>query len=208
MQARQAMVLITYTPGPAGRTPEYEHWLRAEDNPFFNTIAGIGEYSNWKIVAPQEAGLPWTHFDFLVLDTPEDLQRVWFSPRLDEFRRNWIARWGYGAGTRTPPVVNAYGHLFEGKGEPLRARERYVELVLDPSDANADGPWRLTASVRKHYAIGPAQPADAWRQPIDRFNPLGHTGLAVQWHKSAPEARTWTPTRLLAECIAAPSLER
>jgi hypothetical protein len=206
---RQAMVLITYTPGPAGRTPQYEQWLRTEDNPFFNTIAGIGEYSNWKIIAPRDDALHWTYFDFLVLASPDDLQRVWFSARLDEFRRNWIARWGYGAGTRTPPVVNAYGHLFEGEGEPLRARERFVELVLDAGDpAQTRSNWRLTASVRKHYAIGPAQPPEAWRLPADQFNALGHSRLRVQLHAVPPEQRTWSRTRLLAECIAAPSLGR
>lgn len=208
MQTRQAMVLITYTPGPAGRTPEYEQWLRAEDNPFFNTIEGIGEYSNWKIVAPRDDALPWTYFDFLVLASPDDLHRVWFSPLLDEFRRNWIARWGYGAGTRTPPIVNAYGHLFACEGGPLRASERFVELVLDPAEAQAGHVWQLNASVRKHYAIGPAQPPEAWRQPADRFNALGHSRLAVRLLPDRPEQGVWSPTRLLAECIAAPSLGR
>lgn len=208
VQATQAMVLITYTPGPAGRTPQYEQWLRDEDNPFFNTIEGIGEYSNWKIIAPAGIELPWTHFDFLVLATPADLEPVWFSGRLDEFRRNWIARWGYGAGTRTPPTVNAYAHLFETEGEPLRARERFVELALDPDEADEGSRWRMVASVRKHYAIGPAQPPQAWCQPADRFNALGRNRLAIRLHQRNPRVGIWSPTRLLAECIAAPMLAR
>lgn len=46
-----AMVLITYTPGPAARPEVYEPWLRGEDNPTFNRVPGIGEYSNWKLRA-------------------------------------------------------------------------------------------------------------------------------------------------------------
>lgn len=207
MQARQAMVLITYTPGPAGRTPQYEQWLRAEDNPFFNTIAGVGEYSNWKIVAPAGVELPWTHFDFLVLAAPTDLERVWFSAQLDEFRRNWIARWGYGAGTRTPPTVNAYGHYCEAYGAPLRARTRYVELALDAPDQPDDSQtWQPVASVRKHYAIGPAEPADRWCQPLAAFNALGHARLSVRLHSHKPAQVEWHCTRLLAECVAAPLL--
>jgi len=44
-----AMVLITYTPGPAATPAAYEPWLRTEDNPTFNSVTGIGEYSNWKV---------------------------------------------------------------------------------------------------------------------------------------------------------------
>lgn len=114
-----AMVLITYTPGPAARPEVYEPWLRGEDNPTFNRVPGIGEYSNWKLRAPEDLG--WTHFDFLGLARPDDLERVWFSAELDRFRAGWVERWGYG--NAGPAPVSAYATLFVRDGGPIRARQ-------------------------------------------------------------------------------------
>ena len=188
-----AMVLITYTPGPAARPEAYEPWLREEDNPTFNRVAGVGEYSNWKLADASALGC--THFDFLGLASPDDLERVWFSEELDRFRARWVERWGYGG--RGPSPLSAYATLFSGAA-PIRARERFVEIDLDPGPQAPGERWTAAEALRKHWAAGHAPAGEAWRKPIAEFNPLGRAALALCFHKDRP-ARG-----VVAECIAAP----
>lgn len=193
---KSAMILITYTPGPAARPEVYEPWLRGEDNPTFNRVAGIGEYSNWTLRSPGSFGC--THFDFLGLARPDDLERVWFSEELDRFRAHWVERWGYGSAGPSP--VSAYATLFIRDGDPIRARARFVQIDLDPADRSTGEWWKAVAAVRKHWAIGRAASGQPWRIPIAEFNPLGCTSIALTFHSRAPERG------VVAECIAAPSL--
>lgn len=196
---QSALILITYTPGPAAEPAKYEPWLRREDNPTFNSVAGIGEYSNWKVFSPRNLG--WTHFDFLGLATPGDLERVWFSPELDRFRSKWVSLWGYGAGGTN--IANGYATLFLRAGEPIRARARFVEIGFDESSGER---WQAVEVLRKHWALGPAAAGEPWRRPIAEFNPLGCSSIALQFHATAPQRSNGRERRLLAECIAAPSL--
>ena len=186
-----AMVLITYTPGPAAKPQDYEPWLRSEDNPLFNSIGGIDQYSNWKVLSPADLG--WTHFDFLGLRTAQDLERVWFSPELDRFRKKWVERWGYVGAVPSPK--SGYATLFMREGAPVRAEQRYVELDF----GSAKG-WTAVASLRKHWALGPAPAGEPWRRPIAEFNPLGVSSLALTFHAQRPRSTN----HVLAECIAAP----
>lgn len=206
--ADQAMVFITYTPGPAAQPDLYESWLRSEDNPTFNAVPGIDEYSNWKIIEPRGISLPWTHFDFLGLSTPEQLESVWFHATLEQFRAKWVALWGYGS--TGPSAVNAHGHYCVHRGRTIRARARWVEIALDDDARAADVAkserWDIHGTVRKHYALGPAAPGAAWFRPIEAFNPLGCSQLTLTFHDQRPAASAWTSRRVLAECIAAPSL--
>ena len=188
-----ALILITYTPGPAAQPEKYEPWLRREDNPTFNAVAGVGEYSNWKVLSPQ--GLGWTHFDFLGLAAPADLERVWFSPQLDRFRSKWVALWGYGA-------ASGYATLFLRTGEPIRARARFVEIEFDSPESGVER-WEAASALRKHWALGPAPAGEPWRRPIAEFNPLGCASIAVKF--GVPQRGDWSERRVLAECIAAPS---
>lgn len=192
------MVLITYTPGPAVHTREYEPWLRSEDNPTFNRIPGIAEYSNWKIHSPK--AFPCTHFDFLCLRRPEDLERVWFSAELDRFRAKWVEKWGYGSAG--PSVVSAYATFFVRTGSPLRARKRFLQIELDPQQNSAGERWRAVEALRKHWAIGRAPHGQKWRIPISQFNPLGCGAIALRFHSERPEEG------VIAECIAAPTLQK
>ena len=189
---QSALILITYTPGPAAIPAEYEPWLRRVDNPTFNSVAGIGEYSNWKVVSSPAPG--WTHFDFLALESPDDLERVWFSPELDRFRQKWVERWGYGAAG--PSAASGYATLFERDGEPVRARNRFVEIGFDESDGER---WQAVEVLRKHWALGPAPAGESWRKPIAELNPLGCASMTLKFGRSRSERR------ILAQCIAAPS---
>ncbi len=204
----QAMVFITYTPGPAARPDLYESWLQSEDNPTFNAVPGIGEYSNWKVVEPRTTKLPWSHFDFLGLSTPEQLEAVWFDPVLERFRAKWVALWGYGS--TGPSLVNGHGHLCEHVGEPIRARARWVEIAFDEDGgAGVVQPgerWDVRGTVRKHYALGPAPAGESWFRPVEAFNPLGYKQLTLIFHDRRPASSSWSSDRVLAACIAAPSV--
>lgn len=197
---KQAMILITYTPGPAARPELYEPWLRSEDNPTFNRVRGIGEYSNWKLAVP--GGWSFSHFDFLGLENPADLERVWFSPELDGFRARWVERWGYGSAGPSP--VSAYATLFTGDGEPIRARERYVEIEFDPAADAAGERWIAVEALRKHWAAGPAPAGESWRKPIAEFNPLGCRAIALTFRTQTPDPAGRSARGILAELIAAP----
>lgn len=194
------MVLITYKPGPAAAAAVYEPWLRREDNPTFNAVDGIGEYSNWKVLAP--GTLQWTHFDFLGLATPGDLERVWFSPDLDRFRKQWVERWGYGGAGAGP--LSAYATLCMREGDPIRARKRFVEIELDARPHASAERWQVVESLRKHWAVGPAPSGEPWRKPAAEFNPLGCFALSMAFHAHPPARADWSARRILAECIAAP----
>lgn len=197
---QSALILITYTPGPAAVPAKYEPWLRREDNPTFNSVAGIGEYSNWKVISPQVLG--WTHFDFLALAAPSDLERVWFSDELDRFRKKWVALWGYGAAG--PNKASGHATLLLRSGEPIRARSRFVEIEFDPLEPGGER-WQAVAALRKHWALGPALDSEPWRRPIAEFSPLGCSSIAVTFHAQPPKRSDWSARRALAECIAAPS---
>lgn len=201
-----AMVLLTYTPGPAARTGAYEEWLRREDNPTFNRIPGIDDYSNWKVVAPDPVALPWSHFDFLGIAGPESVEQVWFNPELDRFRKGWVAKWGYGATGGPPTEVNGNGHLCLSAGPRIRAQSRYVVIdLLDSPPSGEPAIWRVAAAMRKHYAIGAPPEGIPWRRDVRDYNPLGWSALRVTPAAAEP-AGPWSATRLLAECIAAPWL--
>src|SRR5262245_57489513 len=198
-----AMVLLTYVPGPAATPALYESWLRSEDNPTFNAIPGIADYSNWKVAAPSVAALPWTHFDLMLLTDPSQVEPVWFNADLDRFRKGWVARWGYGPSGPSP--VNANGHLCVADERPRAARRRWavLELLDSPDDATGER-WVVSAALRKHYALGPAPEGASWRRPAAEFNPLGCAALGLAFSDAPPAAGTWSARRLLAECIAAP----
>lgn len=192
---KSAMVLITYTPGPTARPEAYEPWLRGEDNPTFNRIPGIAEYSNWKVHSPGK--LPCTYFDFLCLGRLQDLERVWFSPELDGFRAKWVEKWGYGSAG--PSVMSAYATLFVRNGPPFRATERFLQMDLDPAEGSTGERWQALEALRKHWAIGRAPYGQKWRIPISQFNPLGCSAIALT-------VQSWLPrSGVVAECIAAPS---
>ncbi len=205
MSTGSAMVLLTYTPGPAATPALYEPWLRSEDNPTFNAIPGVADYSNWKIVAPSDGSLPWTHFDLMQLTDPAQVEPVWFNADLDRFRKGWVARWGYGRSGPSP--VNGHGHLCVTEG-PRAARRRWAVLELLDGTATGAGSerWTVVAALRKHYALGLAPAGESWRRPAAGFNPLGCAALGLAFHDSRPAGGDWAPKRLLAECIAAPWL--
>lgn len=176
------LILNPYTPGPAAVAERYEPWLRAEDNPTFNAQPGVGEYSNWKVIASPQS---WTHFDLFAMADEADVERVWFSPVLERFRSRWVSLWGYGA-----VPGSGYATLYGGDGE-FRAKKRFAELEFDAPGAQ----WKATSFLRKHWALGPALEGESWRKPV--------TGtMKLKLHDAAPS----NSGACVAEYIAAPGL--
>lgn len=167
-----AMLFLTYRRlesfGPGG----YEDWLAAEDNPFFNAIGGILQYQNWA-VETVEAGAPaFDYVDLLYLDGPDALERVWFDPDLTEFRRGWVARWGYG---EAPAAVNRFGWLLTA-ARPHRpiAADRMGVAIGVPGSGAAGEAWAVAERLPKHYARPEGDPPpDPWREPVGPAPDLG-----------------------------------
>lgn len=200
------MAWLTYS---AERSDGYEDWLRAVDNPFFNSRPGIAHYSNWKIVAQRGTSPPFTHFDFLGLTGPDAVERVWFDGPLDDFRAGWVKKWGYAGGV--PAAENQFAYLANRSGGARGAASRFVIVVgtaaVPTPTAEFEG-WTLTSLLRKHWAVGRAPAGAPWRLDLGKPLPFGIRGLLVKKH---PDANQWDldlPAgrfALCAECIAAPN---
>ncbi len=199
IEAKFGFVLITYKPGPAAAADVYEPWLRNVDNPMFNSIPGIDEYSNWRVLAPEN--LDFTHFDLLGLESPLDLERVWFNETLDEFRKNWVARWGYNAASLP---VNSFALLCLSDHGRVRAKQTFLQMRFDPEESNSCERWQVTESLRKHWAVGRASTGEKWRRPISEFSPLACSVLGLSFQHDQPANRDWSSRSILARRIAAP----
>lgn len=198
-----AMVFLTYTLPADAFARGYGEWLVAVDNPFFNAIPGVGRYENWRIDAGTAPG--WTYFDFLALATPGDLERVWFNRDLDDFRKGWIAKWGYGA--TKPAPVNTFGYLMEREGV-AQPRTKYAALrgYADRPAASAGAElWRVTHAVRKHYAIGPAPSGQSWQTEIAVHPGPGFRWLSIDYRDEPGAPPSDGSPALLASLIAGPS---
>ena len=207
LAACAAVVFIVYTPGEGAEARGYEPWLRQIDNPFFNAIPGVHHYANWKIVEVLSGAAPsWTHFDFQGLTAPEVLHDVWFNRDLDAFRSEWIRLWGYGAGA--PPPVQRNAYLMQPDRPPIGAPQPLARLTGGrgaPPPA-ADLVWRVTDTLRKHFATGAA--GAAWRVPAAEDNPLGLDWLALRYGAGPPagepDGGAAASLDVLVRCIAAP----
>ncbi len=206
------MAFIPYTPGPL-RAADYESWLRAVDNPFFNSRPGIADYSNWKVVDATHP-LGFTHFDFLGLDSPAALEPVWFDAPLDEFRREWVRLWGYASQGGAPAPVNQHAYRFDRRGAAVLAPSLHLVVMgtagAMPPAAGCEN-WALQNLLRKHWAIGRAPEGEHWQLPPGPFNPLGAGALqiracadAVHWRDGLP-VLSGADFAFCAEWLASPT---
>lgn len=153
-------IFLTYSHRPHFDEKNYETFLLEHDNPFFNGIAGIARYENWKLVPPFPAGLGFDYFDLIYLDGTRTLEDVWFDPELTAFRRNWVQLWGYSS--NPPPVVNGQGYVLEGSAiPPLDATGRVVLGFLPAGERRTDE-WRIKAAMPKHYAFPVGEAPQPW----------------------------------------------
>lgn len=181
-----SVVFIVYTTAADARNRGYEKWLVEVDNPFFNSIPGVHHYANWKIGGVfTGAPLPFTHFDFQGLAAPKDLERVWFNPDLDQFRREWIRLWGYGAGGSNPMLANAYlMEVVHRSGRPP-GRLALIRGGCGTALTAGDVAWQVTHVIPKHFAGDGTKVAVAdtepWPVPVIEGNPLGLDWLTLEY---------------------------
>ena len=212
MAAFDTMVLLTYTLPPDALARGYARWLRAVDNPFFNAVPGMGLYENWRNVECRPDRQAFAHFDFLHPASEADLERVWFAPDLDAFRRGWVRKWGYGAAGAAPAVAaNSRGWLARRDGDPAPRRGAWCVIAGDAPDAAGGERWRILAGLRKHYAIGAAPAGESWRAEIAPGEGPGFTRFAVHFAADEGEARALadrldTRPLILATAMASPLL--
>ncbi len=144
-----AMILLSYSLRAGTDTAEYEAWLRSDDNPFFNGVPGIARYTNWKIIKTGSP-MPFTHFDFMGLDSVAAATDVWRRQDVKDFTAKWRRLWGQGP--EAPDLsVNAHVYLFENEAGVGMARATNVVVTTanDPVvDAPAEERWRLVRPVR------------------------------------------------------------
>lgn len=93
MSGSDTMLLLTYTPRSDADARDYDGWLREVDNPFFNNVPGIVEYTNWKVTADKVGRVPFSHFDTMLIDGPEAVETVWADPDVLAFADGWRETW-------------------------------------------------------------------------------------------------------------------
>ena len=171
------VILIVYTTSDDAAACGYEPWLIEVDNPFFNAIPGVLAYQNWKVEGAHT--LPYSYFDLQGLETEADLERVWFNPTLDNFRKNWIKLWGYGRAPPQPIHLHAYGlrPVFASNRPPQSTAS--ISAGTGPLPTDADLVWRVDEVIRKHFAT--TEQGTRWRWPARENNPFGRTWFAVRY---------------------------
>lgn len=97
----ELMFVLTYTPRADADAHGYEDWLRAVDNPFFNSQPGIVRYENWKVHANKNGVAAFTYLDLMYIEDEAAIEKVWTNPALLDFAQQWTEKWG-----RVPQAVD------------------------------------------------------------------------------------------------------
>lgn len=196
------VIFIAYTVPDDAEDRGYSRWLRDVDMPFFNAIPGTGHYANWRITQRLKgAPTAWDYFDFQGLQSEDDLERVWFNPDLDAFRKNWIALWGYGAGEAPAVMRNAYLMRRIGPAEPRLDRTLTLSAGSGTVPEHAGhARWQVEGVLHKHF--GGAGGGD-WLTPATAANPLGLDWISISYG-AEENAQTEADLVCSARLIAAP----
>ena len=205
LESCPSVIFITYTPGPGEQERGYEKWLREVDNPFFNSIPGIRHYANWQIERVLTAPpLGYAYIDFLGLEAASDLERVWFNPDLDRFRKEWVRLWGYEGAT--PGPLFAYAFLMRPVQSSGQHGTRFARISggTGPVRAGFDLAWQVDEIVHKHFTGKSEGP---WRQSAAAFNPLGLEWIGLSYGESAdawPDQAGTERVSYVARLLASP----
>lgn len=90
----ELMFMLLYTPRADSEAQGYDDWLRAVDNPFFNSVPGVVRYENWKVHANKNGVASFTYFDLMYVDGEAGAAKVWGNADVVEFAAAWSERWG------------------------------------------------------------------------------------------------------------------
>ena len=144
-----AMIYLSYTLRPGVDTIEYGTWLREVDNPFFNGVPGIARYTNWEITESATA-VPFTHFDFMGVESVEAATDVWQRQDVKDFTAEWRRLWGMSP-EATDLSVNAHVYLFENIAQGGMPRSHHVTVttaVAPILTATPNENWQLIRALR------------------------------------------------------------
>ena len=144
-----AMIYLSYTLRPGVDTIEYGDWLREVDNPFFNGVPGIARYTNWEITEAATP-VPFTHFDFMGVESVEAATDVWQRQDVKDFTAEWRRLWGVGPGA-TDLSVNAHVYLFENIAQGGMQRCNHVTVTTAAAPILTAPPnenWQLIRPLR------------------------------------------------------------
>lgn len=174
------VIFIAYTVPEDAEARGYSQWLRDVDMPFFNAIPGTGHYANWRVGETLAGPVqPWDYFDFQGVESEADLERVWFSPDLDEFRKGWLKLWGYGR-AEAPPVLR-HAYLMRRVGDTSPRLDTGLTLSAG-TGAMKGAPghvrWQVEGVLHKHFGGASDKP---WLTPVAEGNPLGFDWLSVTY---------------------------
>jgi hypothetical protein len=137
------MVLLPYTPRADANARGYEDWLRAVDNPFFNSVKGIAHYINWRVDRVLWGTVGFTHFDYMRLD-PEHADAVWTNPAVIEFAAGWVRSWGVEPDAADASVNYHSYRLRRVAGRaPGFARTTVLGIGADPKGLAGDELWAV-----------------------------------------------------------------
>ncbi|WP_158971326.1 hypothetical protein [Chachezhania sediminis] len=177
------VIFIAYTVPQDAEPRGYSQWLRDVDMPFFNAIPGTGHYANWRVGETLAGDVqPWDYFDFQGVKSEDDLERVWFSPELDEFRKGWLKLWGYGGtgGAEAPPVLR-HAYLMRRVGDATPKLDTTLTLSAGTGavpGAPGDVRWQVEGILHKHFGGASDKP---WLTPVADGNPLGFDWVSARY---------------------------
>lgn len=135
MNPSQTMLLLTHAP-PLSRRSDYEDWLREVANPFVTGIPEVVHFSNWRVLEAKLGSVPYTHFDYLFVASPQAARRIWSNRVLQDFIQEWIADWGLVA---DPQAESAPLRAFICKEvAPPRDSQRSKYVVFLPHSLRPD----------------------------------------------------------------------
>lgn len=192
-------IFLTYSHRPHFDEKDYEGFLREHDNPFFNSIAGITRYENWKLVHPYPETLGFDYFDLIYLDGSRSLKDVWFDAELTVFRRNWVAVWGYGSSP--PPLVNAQGYAMRGDTVPALELSGKAVLAFRPEEERRPGDWVVEAAMPKHYAFAEGQAPSPWHD--EGFDRSILPGLCLGLGEASSSGPAFRVSRIAPTAVSA-----
>ncbi|MGR3742609.1 MAG: hypothetical protein ACU0BC_00445 [Pseudooceanicola nanhaiensis] len=200
-----AVIFIAYTVPETAEPNGYSDWLRRVDMPFFNAVPGTRHYANWRIRSVETGETPvWDYFDFQGLESENDLDRVWFSPDLDGFRKEWLRLWGYGRGEAPPVLRHAY-LMRPSAVSDRRSKDTRLTLCAGtgaaPALGEADIVWTVDSVLHKHF--GGTGDGKAWNTPASEENPLGLDWIAIR-HGHTGLSLEGATLQATADLIAAP----
>lgn len=141
----ELMFYLPYTPRSDSNARGYEEWIRDVDMPFFNSVAEIAHYSNWRVDKLLAGTIDFTHFDFMFAD-PQKVDMIWSNKDVAAFAAGWNEQWG-----RDPQnadlSVNYHVYRLEHEQGGITFDRKCVTVIYQPAGPLAPNGMRWNVST-------------------------------------------------------------